>query len=360
MRRDLTRRLGDRERAHLRVAARTVLPALVIGVLLVVIGVSGPLAVIIAAVAGGIATTVYAKRRRATTPPPAPLRRTLPTPPRQETPSPPRQEKPTPPRQEKPTAPPQTRKEPAEPTRSLPRNPDAAVEQARSILATGDPGPALALLKDAVTDPAIDPVLALAVVDELVDALSRRAEQSRDDRAYAEGIALLTDLVQRHPRAPEGKSLLHSHRAQYLMFQAARLTARGHAPEATLHDLYRKTEAELREAMAAAVAFGPVWARESAALGMLLCHGPAPDGRDRVDEGIELLRQALDARVTLPGRQRAEIGLDLAAALTLRLRRHDRAEDRAEIHRIVAQATQTDPSARSDADALLAGLETPR
>ena len=127
-----------------------------------------------------------------------------------------------------------------------------------------------------------------------------------------------------------------------------------------LLDLYRTTERELREARSAATAYGPVWARESAALGMLLCHDPTEGRPDRMDEGITLIRQALDDRVSLPARHRAETCLDLATALTLRLRRRDSAHDRDEARRLLTQATTVDPSSRPDADALLAELEAPR
>ncbi|GAA4588363.1 hypothetical protein BJY16_008539 [Actinoplanes octamycinicus] len=234
-----------------------------------------------------------------------------------------------------------------------PPPPPDRLAHAREVLTASGPGAALPVLQMAISDPAVDPVPALAVADELVEAESRRAEQTHDDRPYAAAIAVLTDLVQRHPDVPGGRSLVHSHRAQFLMFQAGRLTETTAADDPALagklQELFGRTETELRAAIGAAPPGSADWARESAALGLLYCHAG-----DRIDEGISLIRRGLDER--LPREQRAQAGLDLAEALGVRIRREARPGDRDEVDHLLRQVARAGPPYDERAAALRAAL----
>jgi hypothetical protein len=185
-----------------------------------------------------------------------------------------------------------------------------------------------------------DPAAALAAADAHVLAESERAERTRDDRRYADAITALHDLVLRNPGLPEGRLLLHSHRAQYLTFQAGRTT-----DQRKLHLLYAETERELRAAVAVAPPPGERWARECAALGLLLAAGAEQGEPDRTDEGVRLLREALDRGKGLPAPVHQRIRLDLATALTIRSRRHHTGTDREEAQSILATLPPDDPAA---------------
>jgi hypothetical protein len=86
-----------------------------------------------------------------------------------------------------------------------------------------------------------------AAVLQAADARVRAAARRQDDHRYADAIAALHDVVLRNPALSEGTFLLHSHRAQYLIFQAGRTTD---IQERRL--LYAESERELRAAVALA------------------------------------------------------------------------------------------------------------
>jgi hypothetical protein len=195
----------------------------------------------------------------------------------------------------------------------------------------------------AIADPEPDAAAELAAADRRVHVESERAERSRDDRRYADAIATLNEVVTRHPEVPGGRVALHSHRSQYLTFQAGRTAERLHraapgdraALRRELHRLYLDTERELRAAVAAATAPGPHWARESAALGLLLCAGAEHGEADRTGDGVRLLREVLRRGTGLSGEDGRRIRLDLATALTISASRHGDETERAEAETIL-------------------------
>lgn len=337
-----TRRLDPRRRSRLTLVCWAVTPAIVAVVALTALGLDLPLAVAGAAVAGASTAVFYAGRR------PSPV------PPETVTPNRPQ-----------PVAP------PPEPGRILPPGPNRRLEQARAALSKDDVAgieTALPLLREAIADPAVDRDLALQVVDALVGLESERAEKSREDRRYAEAIKLLTELVLRHPNVRGGKVAVHSHRAQYLMFQAARLggdrdkaqrlgdEAAMAAAERRIHDLYLETETELRHAVAAAPKRTAPWARESVALGVLLCRGVEQGEEDRADDGIALLRRALDGRVPLSAEERTMARLDLAMALSARAQRTGSRDDVPEVRRLLGEVAAAGPEFEAATRPVLAGL----
>ncbi len=182
-----------------------------------------------------------------------------------------------------------------------------------------------------------DSAAVLAAADARVLAESVRAERTRDDRRYADAITALHGVVLRNPALTEGTLLLHSHRAQYLTFQAGRTT-----DPTKLHFLYVETERERRAAVAVAKPPGERWARESAALGTLLASGAEPD---RIDEGVRLLREALSLGRGLSPPVDRRIRLDLAAALITRSRLHHARTDREEAESILAELARQPPGA---------------
>lgn len=78
---------------------------------------------------------------------------------------------------------------------------------------------ALAVLRRTVQDPAVDPVLAVLAADDLVNAMSLAAEQTRDPQGYAEARRLLEHCLRRAPQV-EASTRLYGHRAQFYLFLA--------------------------------------------------------------------------------------------------------------------------------------------
>ena len=254
------------------------------------------------------------------------------------------------------------------PTQVLPPGPNLRLEQARAALSRDGAaavGAALPLVREAIADPAMDHDLALAVTDTMIGLESERAENSRDDRRYAETIAVLTDLVQRCPGLAGGRTALHSHRAQYLTFQAGRYAeerdrarrrgdvAAAATAERRIDELYLSTAAELRQAIDAAPPQSAAWARESIALGALLGRGADPG---EADEGIALIRRALGGHTSLPAEERTTARLDLATALSARARRTGSRGDADEARHLLTEVASAGPEFLAAARSVLAGL----
>ncbi|MGN9841281.1 hypothetical protein ACTMTI_24445 [Nonomuraea sp. H19] len=189
---------------------------------------------------------------------------------------------------------------------------------------------ALPLLRAALTDPALDPVIALSAADDLVNAESSMAERSRDDRRYAQAIALLTEVVKENPRVPNGRAKLHGHRACHLAFQLRRMhetwiqaskagdTAGEVAAERALRELCQGVKRERLAAIAYTKPGTPIWAQELAMHGQFLCRAAELGEEKDLMEGVGLIRRALDRRVGLPAELRHPVELQLASALQAR------------------------------------------
>jgi hypothetical protein len=236
---------------------------------------------------------------------------------------------------------------------------------------------AMPLLRAALTDPAVKPVIALSAADDLVNAESSMAERSRDDRRYAQAIALLHQVVKENPGVQAGRAKLHGHRASYLAFQLRRMsetlaqtqqsgdTAGEVNAERELRELYRATKRERLAAIASTAPGTPIWAQELALHGICLSQGAAIGEEDGFDEGVELVRRALDRRVGLPPEVRLLTELNLASVLLTRaghLDDHARDLDEAEaiLKRLVRHGPPIEPRARAlllDLSAIRAGTE---
>jgi hypothetical protein len=204
----------------------------------------------------------------------------------------------------------------------------------------------------------------LAAADARVVAESETAERTRVDRPYAAAITHLEQVVARRRRLPGGKFLLHSHRAQYLTFQAGLTAERlGQAVPAErgkltdrMRQLYGETESELRAAIAAPPGPGRSAAREYAALGLLLCVGAEQGGPDRTQEGVGLLREALVRDPSMTPDARTRIQLDLATALVIRDRLHGSAGDRQDAEALLSLLIRPGPPVAGEARKLRAEL----
>lgn len=204
----------------------------------------------------------------------------------------------------------------------------------------------------------------LAAADARVVAESETAGRTRIDRPYADAITHLAQVVARHRHLPGGEFLLHSHRAQYLTFQAGVTAERlGQAVPAErrkltdrMRQLCAETEAELRAAIAAPPGPGRSAAREFAALGLLLCFGAEQGGPDRTQEGVVLLREALVRDPSMTPDVRTRIQLDLATALVIRDRLHGSAADRQDAEALLSLLTRPGSPVAGEARKLRAEL----
>lgn len=229
---------------------------------------------------------------------------------------------------------------------------------------------ALPLLRDAIHDPGLDPVFALAAADDLVNAESGMAERSRDDRRYAAAIALFTEIVRENPGVPAGRAKLHGHRAEFLTFQAGRVSAdlaeaerTGNDDAArrardTMRDLLDRTERERREAVRHAPAGTPIHAQERALLGLLLCHAVEAGAPDRSDEGVGLIRDSLRRLRGLSPETEQICLLHLAQALLMRAQQRGDDRDVTEAKGILDRLVSAGPPIDASAHELLLTVRT--
>ncbi|WP_449060972.1 hypothetical protein [Planomonospora algeriensis] len=232
---------------------------------------------------------------------------------------------------------------------------------------------AMPLLRAALTDPALDPVIALSAADHLVNAESVLAERSRDGRRYAQAIDLLAEVVGENPGLPAGRAKLHGHRASYLVFRMrcadetlAHARQRGDgagetSAEEETRELYRAVKREHLAAIDGMTPGTPVWAQELAMYGMFLSQGAAMGEEDGFDEAVELVRRALDRRFGLPSEIRPTTELGLADVL-LRRAAHldDDVRDLDEAEAILTRLVRHGPPIESGARALLLDLSVLR
>jgi hypothetical protein len=232
---------------------------------------------------------------------------------------------------------------------------------------------AMPLLRAALTDPALEPVIALSAADDLVNAESMMAERSRDEHRYVQAIVLFTEVVGENPGVPAGRVKLHGHRASYLAFQLRRMsetlvqaqqsgdTAGEASAEREVLELYRATKRERLAAIASAAPGTPIWAQELALHGICLSQGAAIGEEDDFDEGVELVRRALDRRVGLPPEIRLLTELHLASVLLMRARHlDDSARDLDEAEMILTRLVRHGPPIESKARAMLLDLSAIR
>ncbi|WP_067504283.1 hypothetical protein [Actinoplanes sp. TFC3] len=78
---------------------------------------------------------------------------------------------------------------------------------------------ALATLRQVLQDSTIDPVWAVMAADDLVNAMSLAAEQTRDPQGYAEARELLAYWSDKAPEV-EAEARVHAHRAGFHLFLA--------------------------------------------------------------------------------------------------------------------------------------------
>jgi hypothetical protein len=195
---------------------------------------------------------------------------------------------------------------------------------------------ALPALRKVIQDGTLDPAVALLAADDLVNAESMLSERSRDGTRYAAAVDLYAAQAARNPRVAGAAARRHGHRADYQAFleqaatddavaaaeaddEAARTRALARAAGA-----HRAVNRELSAALELSGPRDEVRAQYLSMLGSHLCLSLGVIGEDRLDEGIELCRQAL----TLPAGRRREYrpGFELSLASSL-LARWDMDED---------------------------------
>lgn len=232
---------------------------------------------------------------------------------------------------------------------------------------------AMHLLREALTEPALDPVIALSAADDLVDAESMMAERSRDEHRYAQAIVLFAEVVSENPGIPAGRVKLHGHRASHLAFQMRRVyetldqaqrcgdEAGEASAERELRELYQAVKRERRAAIASTTPGTPLWAQELAMYGVCLSQGAAIGEEDGFDEAIELVRRALDRRIGSPPEFRPLTERDLVSVLLMRARYlDDNTRDLDEAEMILTRLVRCGPPIESRARALLLELSAIR
>lgn len=136
---------------------------------------------------------------------------------------------------------------------------------------------ALDVLRRTIQDPGTDPVLAVLAADDLVNAMSLAAEQTRDPRGYDEARRLLAYCLERAPDV-DASARLYGHRAQfYLFFARDDITFYGRALAAQQEAVRRATRPS---------------AADLAQLGLVLSLG-ITTGVDRSEEAIAYCRRAV-------------------------------------------------------------------
>jgi hypothetical protein len=228
--------------------------------------------------------------------------------------------------------------------------------RALSSLALSDldadrPVESLALLRAAVQNHAVDPAVAFLAADELIGAESALAERSHNRDRYAAAIELFAGMVNDNPQIDGGKARLHGHRADYQTFlmrgasEDLEVAAKaGDEPGAALaldrvDAACLETERQLRAAIALTADGAIIRPTYLAQLGAHLAQSSLWE-KDRTDDGVGLVRQALELPAARKDGQHDLLDLLLALSLLARYQLRREPADADEISRLLRRLTR--------------------